>query len=483
MDFTSSSELDLVMKAPTRTLQEEERVAREVGEAEVRSGLPLKVPHPCRANNEPIVAVEDDSLDGGYFDGLREGDACPSNKVQSHFTPARSDLEIIEHGGDHSAGLAANIPPAPPVDQSRNGSSLVNTAPAKASIQTLPRPPTLPLPLRTGGPLGSGSLTQGHSCYYDEWNHGVHGGDYQAMLPDMYPPLWVHSPESLELVRRIRPCHGELCSHDNRFPRSLQQNMNAKPNEVKYPPINNHEGVGAYREVDWQTGRVWHTAFPRVQQHKHDRLQTQKLVVHPAAVRRRQPSKRGPVRRINSSGFVDRPRAGLNSSKGSMNNADSARKGLLRSVSFGTLEIRTYETILDDNPACSSGPGLAIGWRYKANSVNLPVDQYEHRQAALYGNWKPRPEELLLDRSERESILRRIGYSDQELAQSARSVRRAKNARNQTVDNLQSAWLEERVESLRRVFGRMILRKERTRHLYDQWKGASSKVASSKRRT
>ena len=47
-----------------------------------------------------------------------------------------------------------------------------------------------------------------------------------------------------------------------------------------------------------------------------------------------------------------------------------------KSVKFSSVEVRYYNRILGDNPACSMGPPLAIGWEYSEEQVML-IDQYE----------------------------------------------------------------------------------------------------------
>lgn len=150
--------------------------------------------------------------------------------------------------------------------------------------------------------------------------------------------------------------------------------------------------------------------------------------------------------------------------------APRAERPEQRSVSFGNLEIRTYETILGDNPSCSGGPSLGLGWRYDPSNITARVDDYERLRAQLYGNYDARPEDLVLHRFEREAILINTGYTKQDLAESVRGINKVKNRRRQTLHNLPVAWVEERVEVCRRTLRRVMLKKERTRHLYDEWK-------------
>ena len=159
-----------------------------------------------------------------------------------------------------------------------------------------------------------------------------------------------------------------------------------------------------------------------------------------------------------------------------------AKKSLKKQVSFSHLQIRTYETILGDNPSCTGGPSLSIGWRYNPEHFNSTVDEYERKQDQMYGGVELRPQDidLVLHRSERESILLKTGYTRQDLAEAVRKLNKAKNRRRQTVHNLSAPvmFFEEKAESFKRSAGRLFLNRQRTRHMYEDWKKSGS-VSSS----
>lgn len=138
-----------------------------------------------------------------------------------------------------------------------------------------------------------------------------------------------------------------------------------------------------------------------------------------------------------------------------------------KSVSFNSLQIRTYETILGDNPSCSTGPSLGLGWRYDPSHYTSTIDEYERHQCQ---HGCADPEDLVLHRFEREAILLNTGYTRQDLAESVRGITKVKNRRRQTVHNLPVAWVEERIEGCRRTLRRWVLNKDRTRSMYDEWK-------------
>ena len=153
-------------------------------------------------------------------------------------------------------------------------------------------------------------------------------------------------------------------------------------------------------------------------------------------------------------------------------------------VTFSTLQIRTYETVLGDNPSCTGGPPLSIGWRYNPEHFESTVDEYEQKQDHFYGGPEIRPLDidLVLHRSEREAILMKMGYNQQDLAESVRRLNKAKSRRRQTVHNLPVMFLEEKAESCKRTVGRLLKTRQRTRHLYDEWKKGEKKNSLETRR-
>ena len=129
---------------------------------------------------------------------------------------------------------------------------------------------------------------------------------------------------------------------------------------------------------------------------------------------------------------------------------------------------------------------IGIGWRYDPNYLDMSVDEYESQQSELSCGstilTMHCPEDMVLDRREREYILMRVGhvtggggsgssYTDQDFAQAIRGALKIKNQRLWTVHNLDLAWMEERVEVLTKIFGRCVMRRRsHSRHLYEQWK-------------
>jgi hypothetical protein len=61
-----------------------------------------------------------------------------------------------------------------------------------------------------------------------------------------------------------------------------------------------------------------------------------------------------------------------------MNGSHSALKPRF-SVVFDRIKIREYERTLGDNPSCTSGPPISLGWTY-LHSCDYPIDEYERNK-------------------------------------------------------------------------------------------------------
>jgi len=114
------------------------------------------------------------------------------------------------------------------------------------------------------------------------------------------------------------------------------------------------------------------------------------------------------------------------------------------SVSFTDVHVRVYERILSDNPACTSGPSIGIGWGYAPQDVRT-VDDWEMERGRLR-----RPTELMLDRRQRKKLVKSLGYSDKDIAAAVRDLNKSRYQRRQTVNNLGALKMEEALEKTKR---------------------------------
>ena len=116
-------------------------------------------------------------------------------------------------------------------------------------------------------------------------------------------------------------------------------------------------------------------------------------------------------------------------------------------VTFSHVEVRYYERCLEINPSVTDGPAIGIGWKYKRGG-SLHVDDWELQRG---GNFR-RSNDLILPRPLREKILKDAGYNQSQIAEAVRIIRKAKDRRKVTVQNLGGGTeaMEETVEAASR---------------------------------
>ncbi|CAJ1946310.1 unnamed protein product [Cylindrotheca closterium] len=127
-----------------------------------------------------------------------------------------------------------------------------------------------------------------------------------------------------------------------------------------------------------------------------------------------------------------------------------------KSVRFTDIQIRDYERTVGDNPSCSSGPPICIGWAHgQTRFVN--IDSYEHSRSARRTQRK-----LVLNRQNREALLAYWAVPVNEIVEAIRGNVRVKNQRRQTVTNLGKVEkLEEAFESAARKLKKTLLKRRK----------------------
>ena len=98
-------------------------------------------------------------------------------------------------------------------------------------------------------------------------------------------------------------------------------------------------------------------------------------------------------------------------------------------VSFSKLTIREYGIELGDNPCCSSGPPVSLGWRYEERGEVL-VEEYEQVRTNDYPR-RALPE-MLMSHEHRRRVLLRTGYSQSDIQDAEQEVNRIKTERGFT---------------------------------------------------
>ncbi len=121
-------------------------------------------------------------------------------------------------------------------------------------------------------------------------------------------------------------------------------------------------------------------------------------------------------------------------------------------VSFSSVQIRRYPMILADNPACTCGPPLSLGWEYELlpEMSMTEFESFRLRSRRLHIN------HLILSHYKRVEILQRTGYSANEIKAVEKEMAKVRRQRQMTAIS-PFGKLELLAESARRVklgFGR-----------------------------
>jgi hypothetical protein len=129
-----------------------------------------------------------------------------------------------------------------------------------------------------------------------------------------------------------------------------------------------------------------------------------------------------------------------------------ASKGKVKTVSFSLrfdkVVVRNYNQILSDNPACTKGPSIGLGWEFVEEDFD--IEDYEAKRGRLRLT-----SELLLNRARREKLVRDLGYTEKDIAASVRGANKIKSQRRQTMNNLGvNTKMEEAIENA----GKRVLR-------------------------
>lgn len=105
--------------------------------------------------------------------------------------------------------------------------------------------------------------------------------------------------------------------------------------------------------------------------------------------------------------------------------ASSQNKASMASVQFSTVQVRVYPTILSDQPQCTSGPPIGIGWEHDASLTTLwDVEEHQYYANPLNVNRQSKiaKRSLVLSSWRRERILLSHGYSQAELDAAANAA-------------------------------------------------------------
>jgi hypothetical protein len=123
-------------------------------------------------------------------------------------------------------------------------------------------------------------------------------------------------------------------------------------------------------------------------------------------------------------------------------NSESS-SSLKRNVSFSSLEVREYNIALSDHPSCSYGPPIQLGWDYRQKKA-VQVEEYEETRSQQPR--RGRHELVLSYNVRRHLLLKRAGYSNEDLEEAMSEVDRVKRERTVTQAFLPASQLDETME-------------------------------------
>ena len=127
-------------------------------------------------------------------------------------------------------------------------------------------------------------------------------------------------------------------------------------------------------------------------------------------------------------------------------------KSVKRTVSFGKLETREFSIALSDHPSCSYGPPISLGWDFR-DKESVELEKYEERRSPR----RQMHQMILSYNVRRYLLLKRAGYSNDELEQAMNEVDRVKRGRLVTDLLLPVSKIDETVEEVVRrmksIFG------------------------------
>lgn len=124
---------------------------------------------------------------------------------------------------------------------------------------------------------------------------------------------------------------------------------------------------------------------------------------------------------LKSSGL---PRKGPKRS--ALKSSGSSRPNLRREVSFKDVVVRDYSMTLGDNPSCSYGPPVCLGWEYEDMGA-LNLEEYEACRGKRRGM-----RQMVLSYYRRVEILEGAGHSKNEIQSVTRQVNKLKRQRDTT---------------------------------------------------
>jgi hypothetical protein len=123
-----------------------------------------------------------------------------------------------------------------------------------------------------------------------------------------------------------------------------------------------------------------------------------------------------------------------------------------KTVRFSTIEIREYGMCVGDNPAVGRGVPVTIEWDHSEEIFEFPVEDYDDERQLK----RRLTSQLRIPPLVRRDILKKAGYSRQEILEGARKAEIARTRRQRTNQTLVWAPAEEFLERVRRFVSKIL---------------------------
>lgn len=153
---------------------------------------------------------------------------------------------------------------------------------------------------------------------------------------------------------------------------------------------------------------------------------------------------------VSGDGSMDEGTVGnTKPSRASTDNANAPSKQQQKErcsvVTFERIDIREYNVALSENPSCSEGPPIELGWKFHDKQSVLVEDFEEIRRSQRR---RRLPELLLSERERRRLLVEQGGYTQHQLKENVRVVEQLKRQRVLTYLFLPAMALDEAAEDM-----------------------------------
>mmetsp|Transcript_4715 Transcript_4715/g.5248 ORF Transcript_4715/g.5248 Transcript_4715/m.5248 type:complete len:249 (+) Transcript_4715:3-749(+) len=138
------------------------------------------------------------------------------------------------------------------------------------------------------------------------------------------------------------------------------------------------------------------------------------------------------------------------------NNQSKRRKARIQ---FANIEVRQYNRILGDNPACSYGPPIQLDWTHdnQQTQPTISIDEYESNRLRR----RTRRQLSMSTTTRRNMMYFHFGYNHAEIDKAADSIKKIQKHREQTILlSKRAEQLQEVAETIKRRTTRFIGREK-----------------------